>query len=209
MASALEICKAAARKLLPSGSAWQVEDDTNFAKFLNALAAEPARLQERVQDFLREIIPLSTNEMLDNWERFLELPDECTPTDITLTLYDRRLRVQQKLVTGGGQSLAFFKLIVQQLGYNPDAFTIKNFKTFKAGRSKAGDEISNSFDANGDPLGWPHTMQVIAPAEFVERFKAGRSTAGQKLVLPVNNTLECVMRKFAPAHAIVLFSFDS
>lgn len=194
------------RKLLPPGKAFEFVQDSESDKFFNAMAEEPARIEERGQKFLDELDPRFTFEMLDAWERLLGLPDECTP-DSDLSIAQRRARVLQKLTTGGGQSKAFYKLIAEQLGYDVTTLDVVNFKEFRVGSAVVGDALHNATDADGEPTGWPFTFQVIAPAVFVRRFQVGQSTVGERLVNPENETLECVIRKFAPAHVTVLFSF--
>lgn len=196
------------RKLWPTGWAWRAYDLSTFDGFMNALAEEPCRIESRGLDFLEEMDPNTTFEMLDNWERLLGLPDECTPPGDP-SLFERRVRVLQKLTTGGGQSPAFFQLIAQQLGYDADIIDIQNFRDFRVGISRVGESLSNSTLPNGDPgpAGWAYTWRVKAPAETVRRFRVGQNTVGERLVNRSNETLECVIRRFSPAHTTVLFSF--
>lgn len=199
------------RRLFPRGKAWNNILDYDFGGLVSGLAEESARIEERGFDFLKEMDPSQTFEMIDNWERLLGIPDECTPTEgDPPTLYQRRVRILQKLTTGGGQSRDFFKLIAQQLGYDTDVLDVINFKDFRAGEGRAGDRISNSTDSNGDigASGWAYTFAVKAPASLSRKFLAGQGRAGDRLVLVENETLECVIRKFAPAHVTVLFFYD-
>lgn len=197
------------RRLFPQGWAWEQDDASILGLLLKALSCEPARVEIRAFDFLREMHPLETFEMLDNWERMLGIPDECTP-DVALSLFERRVRVLQKLTTGGGQTPEFFKLIASQLGYDISVLDVKNFRPFQVGISSVGEPLTNSVDANGDPTeaGWAYAFQVVAPAEYVRYFQVGQSTVGDPLVYAENATLECVIRRFAPAHVTVLFAFQ-
>lgn len=188
------------KRLFPTGWAWNF--GPIFRQLISALAYEPTRLEERALDFLNEVDPYTTFEMLDNWERMLGIPDECTP-DGDPSLYERRVRIIQKLTTGGGQSIPFFELIAQQLGYDVDIIDVENFQDFRAGYGRAGDPLSNNSG------GWAYAFQVKAPADLVRYFRAGQSTAGERLVLFSNDTLECVIRKFAPAHVTVLFNYGA
>lgn len=200
----VEKYKALVRELFPTGWAWKVWKGSVFAQLLDALAEEPARIEERGFDFLQEMDPRTTFEMLDNWERLLGLPDECTP-DGDPSLFERRVRILQKLTTGGGQSIAFFKLIAEQLGYDADIIDVQNFQDFRVGTARVGDRLTNGTNANDG--GWAYTFLVSAPAELTRRFRVGQSTVGDRLVTIENETLECVIRKFAPAHVTVLFAF--
>lgn len=194
------------RKLLPPGKAFEFPTGSQIEKTFDALAIEPARIEERGQNFLDELDPRQTFEMLDSWERLLGIPDECTPEG-EASISQRRARVLQKLTTGGGQSKAFYRLIAQQLGYDIEALDVINFRDFRVGQARVGEPLSNSESSLGAVTGWPFTYQIKAPAAFVRRFTVGQSTVGERLVLPENETLECVIRKFAPAHVTVLFSF--
>lgn len=197
------------RKLFPTGWAWEIEKDSTFDKLVKALAVEPARIEQRAYDFLREMDPNQTFELLEVWERLLGIPDECTPTTYDPSIYERRVRIIQKLTTGGGQSVAFFKLIAQQLGYDIDVFDVKNYRDFRVGISRVGDALTNSTDPDGsvNDAGWAFAFQIKAPAEFVRYFRVGQSTVGERLVLAQNETLECVIRRFAPAHTTPIFSY--
>jgi len=201
--------KALLKKLLPLGWAWQIEPDSVFDEFLGSLSSEPARLEQRALDFLKEMDPNQTFEMIDNWERLLGIPDECTPDDYEPGLSERRSRILQKLTTGGGQSIAFFKLIAQQLGYDIDVFDVKNYHEFRVGYARVGDALTNSTDPDGsvNENGWAFAFQIVAPAEFIRPFRVGRNTVGERLVVAENQTLECVIRRFAPAHTTPIFSY--
>ncbi len=196
------------RSLFPRGKAWNNILDYDFGGLVEGLATEAARIEERGFDFLKEMDPNQTFELLDVWERMLGIPDECTPTEgDPPTLYERRVRILQKLTTGGGQSKAFFKLIAQQLGYDTDVLDVINFQDFRAGYGRAGERISNS-STGPTPTGWAYTFAVQAPASLSRKFLAGQGRAGDRLTLTENSTLECVIRKFAPAHVTVLFFYE-
>lgn len=195
------------RRFLPRGHAWQI--GPFFNDFINSLSVEPARIEERANKFLDELDPNTTFEMLDNWERLLGIPDSCTPPG-EITLSQRRVRVLQKLTTGGGQSHAFYKLIARQLGYEVDVLDVVDFSDFRVGVSRVGESLSNSTEPDGETnaQGWAFTFMIRSPAaNFIRRFRVGQSTVGEALNVIENVTLECVIRRFAPAHTIILFSY--
>lgn len=194
------------KKLLPKGRLWAAEPGSLFDSLLEGLAIEPARVEGRGIDFLNEMDPRTTFEMLDNWERLLRIPDECTPPG-DVSLYQRRVRILQKLTTGGGQSLSFFKLIAKQLGYDVSVIDTVEYHPFRAGISRAGDALNNGNAENEN--GWAYTFSILGTASLIRRFRAGQSTAGDRLVLIENQTLECVIGRFAPAHATVLFAYET
>ncbi|MNJ39675.1 hypothetical protein D3C77_345530 [compost metagenome] len=133
--------------------------------------------------------------MLADWERVAGLPDKCAGT-LESTVQGRRNALLAKLTATGGQSKAYFIAIAAALGYE---ITIEEFRPFRAGRSTAGDVLTN-----GD---WMFTWRVRAPEVTVIPFRAGRSAAGEQLRAWGNDTLECKIRQRSPAHTVVLFAY--
>lgn len=205
----IEKYKSLIRKLFPTGWAWRFNFGSDFEALVEGLAQEPCRIEERGFAFLDEMDPNTTFELLEDWERLLGIPDECTPEDRELGISERRLRVLQKLTTGGGQSQAFYILIAQQLGYDIGVIDVEDFKDFRVGEARVGDALNNSTLPGGGvgAAGWAFTFQITAPAALVRYFRVGQSTVGERLVLFENDELECVIEKFKPAHTTVLFSF--
>lgn len=198
------------RKLFPTGWAWNPEKDGGLDLLLDSLSVEPARVEARALEFLEEMNPYTTFELLTTWERLLALPDECSPDTYDPGLSERRLRVVQKLSMIGGQNKDFFRNIALQLGYEIDLYDVSNFRDFRVGISRAGDALTNSTNPDGTPNanGWAYAFLVSAPPEFVRRFKVGLSTVGERLVLAENSSLECIIKKYAPAHTTPIFSYE-
>lgn len=196
------------KRLLPQGWAWRRfrESDSTGSKFIAGLAPELCRVEEQGFKLFKEILCDETFDLLGDWERVLGIPDECTSTTETPSTFERRTRVCQKLTTGGGQSLDFYKLIAQQLGYDIDVIDVTDFKAFKAGQAVAGDRLTN--DSAASPS-WGYTWAIVLPATIVRPFRAGQGSAGDRLRFFSNEELECIINKFKPAHTIVQFIFTS
>lgn len=192
--------------LLPQGWAWRRirERDTTGHKLLSGLAVELCRVEEEGLKIFDEVICSSTFDLIEEWERLLGIPDECTPEDYDPSLFERRTRICQKLTTKGGQNKDFYLLIAEQLGYDISLLDVQDFRPFQAGISSAGDALTNGTVA--DP-GWAYTWAIVLPATTVRPFRAGQGSAGDRLRLFTNDELECVVRKFKPAHTIVQFIF--
>jgi uncharacterized protein YmfQ (DUF2313 family) len=198
------------QKHFPRGFAWFQSRPSIIDALVNSIAEEPCRIEERGHKFLDEMDPNTTFEMLENWERLLNIPDECSPPGDP-SIFERRVRVLQKLTTGGGQNDGFYRLIAQQLGYDIDVLDVENFRDFRVGISRVGEALTNSTLPNGTtgPAGWAFAFRIKAPIEdFVRYFRVGQSTVGERLVLVENTTLECVIEKYKPAHTTVLFSYE-
>lgn len=185
------------KQLLPPGRALPREPGTTIDALLDGMAQELARLDERGVDFLVDVNPLTTLELLPEWEAVAGLPDKCTG-ELEETVQGRRAALVAKLSSSGGQSAAYFIAVAAALGYT---VTITEFRPFRAGYSVAGDALTN-----GD---WVYTWQVNAPEETVRYFSAGRSVAGEPLASWGNDLLECKIRELKPAHTLVLFAYGS
>lgn len=181
--------------LLPHGAAWPREEKAQLTAVLDGLAQEFARVDARAEQLMAEAIPATTGEMLSDWERVTGLPDNCSGI-LMDTQQRRRDDLVSKLISQGGQSRAYFKSLASAMGFDVQ---ISEHRPFMAGSSSAGDALTS--DA------WRHTWTVQAPETTVMAFAAGRSAAGEPLALWGNEGLECRIRKAAPAHTRVLFSY--
>lgn len=194
MATAAEY-KEQLKLLLPSGQAFPREPGTNIDALLDGLSLELARTDAHGTRLVLEANPLSANELLADWERAAGLPDKCAGT-LEETLQGRRNALASKLSSTGGQSPAYFIGVAEALGYT---ISIEEFRPFRAGRSTAGQSLTN-----GD---WVFVWRVHAPAVTVIAFRAGRSAAGEPLRSWGNDALECRLTQLKPAHTILLFAY--
>lgn len=143
---------------------------------------------------LLESDPRTTSEMLTDWERVLGLPESCVTTRQSID--QRRTAAAVKIAAMGGQSRAYFIALAAALGV---LVTITEYRPFTVGRT-VGNPLSN-----GD---WIWAWRVNAPlTNPVVPFLVGSSTAGQPLRYWGNKMLECTIRRYKPAHTIVLFSY--
>lgn len=198
--------------LLPMGRLWQAKEQPVFNDLLESFATELCRVDERIKDLLREADPRVTDELIDDWERLMGLPDECTPDGLDLA--ERRQQIVQKLTTVGALSVTFFEFVGAQLGFD---ITVTNRISFLAGRAVAGDPLTNYFervfeagDVAGTPLqevGWLYYFEVNMPIAAAEIFEAG-DVAGTPLREFSNPLIECTMLKLKPAHSAIFFTFS-
>ena len=184
------------QNLLPLGLAWPRQPGTNMENFLAALAVELNRVDVRVEDMLRESYPLTSSELLTDWERVTGLPEECE--GLAATVQKRREAVRQKLSSIGGQSPSFYISVMANLGYE---ITITEFRPFRVGINAAGDPVYGE--------DWAYAWQVNAPEETIRYFSAGSGAAGEPLATWGNELLECVINRLKPAHTIVIFAYSS
>lgn len=194
MATAAEY-KEQLKLLLPPGQAFPREPGTNIDALLDGLSIELVRADAHGTRLVGEANPISTSELLADWERVAGLPDKCAGT-LERTLQGRRNALVAKLSSTGGQSPAYFISVAQALGYS---ISIEEFRPFRAGRSEAGDSLTN-----GD---WVFAWRVRAPSVTIIAFRAGRSAAGEPLRSWGSDALECKLNQLKPAHTILLFAY--
>lgn len=180
--------------LQPPGQALPVDPDSTWARLLLALADELARLDARADDLVDEADPRTTYELLADWEQVAGLPDSCAPESRTVT--ERRNALHARIAGMGGQSQQYYIDLAALLGYT---ITITEFRPAHAGIAVAGDAITN-----GD---WVHAWQVRAPETTVTAATAGSTSAGEPLRVWGNELLECAIRRYKPAHSVVLFTY--
>ena len=204
--------KSLIRSLLPSGKAWSFGNASIADKVFEAIATEFCRVEERVNDLLFEADPRQSIELLEEWERLVGLPDECSPE--VENEIERRQLVLQRLTQIGALNGDFYEFIGQQLGFD---ITVTDVKAFRAGFARAGDRCftykTTAFAAGstaGQVLvkyGWRFFFLVDLPATAADIFRAG-DTAGDRLREFENPLIECTIKKLKPAHAGVTFIFS-
>lgn len=184
-------------QLLPPGPAWTSEPDSQLQRLLRAFGESLARAHHRADDLDREVDPSLAHEILERWEGVLGLPDKCSG-ELEATLQGRRSAVVAKLLSTGGQSVEFFAGVGRALGFD---ITITEFRPFRAGRSSAGDSLTN-----GD---WVNAWRANAPETTFIPFRAGMSAAGEALQTWGNDSLECKLNQLKPAQTILLTGYGA
>nr|WP_256489424.1 putative phage tail protein [Dyella lutea] len=181
------------RALLPPGRALDDGSDGELTLLLQALAAEYARVDGRGDVLIDESVPASTTELLADWERMADLPDNCTPAGQSVDA--RRAALIARLTSNSGPSIPYLLSLAESLGY---AVNIVERHARRYG------------DALGDYYGgtdWQFVWEVHAPLNSVVYRRFGNSAYGEAYATWQNDVLECVMRQHAPAHTIVNFIY--
>ncbi len=158
--------------LLPPGPAWTREPDRVLTKLLCGMAREFSRTELQLRRLIEEADPRTTQELLPDWERFLDLPGECTnpPT----TLEGRRQAVLAKLRQRVSPTPEYFKTLAEDLGYTGVVVTTNEGNPFTT--------ISNCNDSlRGGP--WLYTWSIQTDQSSDQ-----------------DDTLDCLVSLVAPAH---------
>lgn len=181
---------------LPPGVAWRRDPDSVFAKLAAALAVELALVDARADDLLDEADPRTTEELIDEWERALALPDECFAAAVTLE--DRRAAVLSKLTGVAEPTVVGLEALATAIGVPA---TITEAFQAKVGVSVAGGPL------NGAP--WAHSFYVHGGATTVTTAAVGTARAGDSLRDWGSEVLECAIRAAKPAHTQAIYTYDA
>jgi uncharacterized protein YmfQ (DUF2313 family) len=139
------------QQLLPDGIIWKWADESDAYSLLRAIGYSFCRVAERAQDLLKEFHPDTMFEMLEDWERVLDLPGD-NPTPPT-TLAARRGAVHAKLLGYGDPTVSFFEAIAAAQGYT-DAYVNRHFLSSFVPGSVAGDPVASK---------WQYAWEMVTP----------------------------------------------
>lgn len=142
--------------LLPSGLIWQAKyiKGSNLYKLLLAISQEFARIEFSQYALASGFIPSTTMGFIEEWEKFLGLPDKCLKTDVPL--YQRRLNIIAKL--------GYLNLFTKQDYYDLAELFEVNILTFdNSVFGYINITVSGTFDANVSNIFDMHYSPVIDP----------------------------------------------
>ncbi len=179
--------------LLPPGAAWPRHMEALLSDLLQAFADEFARLHIRAEGLLSERSPMLASELLDEWEADLGLPDPCG-IDVTDT-DSRRAAVVARLVSVGGQTPAFYLQVLAAFGVQA---SITEFLPHS---------VDDDVDAALCGEDWTFAWQLHLPSTVVREF-AVIDGVDEALAAWGDPPVECLIRRLAPEHTIVLFSYQ-
>ena len=166
---------------LPRGAAWSRDPDGTWTRVLDASAQELTRIDCRGAALFNEALPDTTQELLEDWERVLGLPDECLPRDDSIE--SRREAVLAKLRAQGGQNAAYYLELAAWLGFAGGR--IQEFLPFTC-NSVCTDSLYT------DP--WRYVWIVEVP-----QLPPGNEDR--------DRALECLLNRYKPAHTHVIVRY--
>lgn len=198
--------------LLPTGPGWPREQSTVLQAVINGLAqiwgdnveASAALL------LLTESDPRQTLALLPDWERNWALPDDCAK-DQYYSVDERHNALVTKMTMLGRQDRQFFIDAAATFGYT---ITIQEWSPFMCGVSRCGN--TTNLDVNGNyrwEVGSPDMRfywKVRVHALRLTWFRASSGQAGVDPHLRIAGAtdLECLLRRWKPAHTEVLFDYS-
>ncbi|MFG1466693.1 putative phage tail protein, partial [Xanthobacter sp. DSM 24535] len=142
-----------------------------------------------------EVDPRTAVLCLEDFERVLGA-DPCGRDPSTMTRSARQQLAHQRWTARGGQSIAYYVALAAKRGV---IITIEEAHTTQVGLLHAGDELIES----PQQFIW---KVILALGEW-SVFRAGESQAGDRLYDFALSDIECDIRRAAPAHTEVVFSY--
>lgn len=180
-------------RLLPRGAIWSREANALPSMLAAIWGKTFARNSQRASDLLTEAFPLTTTELLNEWEETTGLPDPCAGESPTVA--QRRAQVIARLTDGGGSSVAYFVAFAAALGFE---ISIKEYAPARVDQFKMGDALGAEE--------WAYVWTVEAPGYTPVYFRTDVSGMGEPLQAWGNQVLQCEIRARCPAHTLVLFA---
>ncbi|EIC3243785.1 DUF2313 domain-containing protein [Escherichia coli] len=170
--------------LLPSGIAWSRLPDSVQYRLIRGLAQAYQQSDADACALITGAFPETADALIDEWYDSLGLNDECgTQASITDQAQARKF-ILSKLLSTGGQSVVYFTELAATMGY---CIRIREYRTPLCGFSWCGHLLSDDNRYN-----W--TVVVAPSGDDVTTSRA---------------YLECLFRRYAPAHTLVTFEWQS
>ena len=187
--------------LLPNGFLWDKISDTNLKKMLIALATELVNSHIRLEKLTLEAVPTTTDELLEEWEKLLGLPDACSLLKFNgeSTLNERKALILARIANKKPCTKAFLESFIESLGYKAEVSVLK---PFVLGLSRAGDALNG---ANENRF----FILVKLLEQKVEYFRFGKSEMGKDPMGRIDyaKDLECYLKKYTPAYTRVCIGY--
>jgi len=180
---------------LPTGWALRYRDGV-LGVILGAIAGAIADAESAAEAMMNETDPRLADKLLSDFERCLG-PDPCGRDNDGLTSQQRRQLAFQRWTARGGQSIPYFVSVAAALGVT---ITIEEFWPSRAGVLRAGQRLR--------PEGCQFVWRVNVPGLItVTNFRTGTSRAHHRLGSFEISAIECVLRRYKPAHTQLVFKY--
>jgi uncharacterized protein YmfQ (DUF2313 family) len=180
---------------MPKGFFWEksFDQEDDLGKLLLGLASEFLRFQELEAKLSTEINIKNTDELLEDWEKSVGIPNSCFDTNISTP--ERRSRVLQVFSKFGGvQTADDFIRVADFFGFDVIIKTGKKFGTF----------------ALAFPIIFSSSTKAATHTIFIELNQFLTESNQFALLFPLNfsiggkDFLQCIFDKLAPANVKVI-----
>ena len=174
--------------LMPRGRAWTRDAGATLTALLRAFAAGMSALDLKALQARIDVLPSRTTDLIDEWERTVGLPDECSEEAAT-GLAARRAVVVERLVSRVDLNQQTFKALARSFGLT---VTVDEQDQPRAG-------MIDGLDVTGGR--WRHVWWITVTADE-SRFKSVLDDVSTPLLeFGVADEFLCRLRRLNPAHA--------
>ncbi|WP_233869718.1 YmfQ family protein [Paraburkholderia adhaesiva] len=186
------------RKLLPRGRVWTRDDDGTQAAVLDALGVTAEGIDSAALTLIAAGFPASADQLLPEWDATLGLPDPCFGPFASDD--ENRQQTVAKLISTGGQTVAYFIALAASLGYT---ITITEYFAHT---------VTRDVTVPVYGMDWPYTWLVnvtgAPPPHWHEVSDPVDDPLSSYISTPNGKALECLLRRYAPAHTVVCFCYN-
>lgn len=181
--------------LLPPGWAWARRPGRVLPLVLAVIAAAIARVEALSEELKGELDPGQATKLLDRFEAVLG-PDPCGLDDLAAPIGTRRMQAWRRWTWTGGASKAWFIALAAKYGVT---ITIETYQPVVCG-----DEMGASpLICSPEQFVW----KVGLPLTWERRAICGDQVCGELMGEIGLSPVECIIRRFAPAHTTVVFAY--
>lgn len=156
------------------------------------------RLEDSAVAVLNGMEPETARVMLSDWERVCGIS-----ADPSKPYASRVNKVIAQLNAVGGLSIPYFKRLAESIGYQ---IQIKEFSPQQNDLPNAGDVLFQNSER--DTLGFMWKVTVTNADDNIRRFRAGISSAGERLTDFGDPIIEEFFRDLKPAHTYCYFAYQ-
>lgn len=182
-------------QLQPQGLSWNKDEGSNLNNLAAGEAVEFTRLEEFAYYVLRQLNPLTSTDLIEEWAKIALRDDDCI-NNLT-TIAEKKAAVLAKLVSLGGSDKLYFQNVAKAAGFLVSVSD--GFEQFRAADSRTGDRVLAD--------GFAFTWSVRSPTTTLRYFRAAEGRVGDPLVYFGNALLECILKDIKPAHTTIIFSY--
>ena len=187
------------KKLLPPGIAFPRGDSTSLlALMLEVWGTELARIDGRAQALITEADPRQAAETFQEWLTQWGLPDDCVKLWESANDSTLRQLLLWKMKDVGSPNLQFFIDLTAMFGYT---ISIDEFRRHTV-RSRVNEVLAGE--------NWPNTWRVNvhgAAAGSQMTYHEVTGGAEEPLAWWGDAMIECLIRRYAPAHTKLYFGY--
>ncbi len=186
------------KELLPPGLAFPRGDSTSLlALMMEVWGAELARVDGRAGRLITEMDPRQATETFQEWLTQWGLPDDCIKLWTSANDSTLRSLLLWKMKDTGSPNLQFFRDLAEMFGYT---ITIDEFFRHTV-RSHTCDVLATER--------WPNTWRINVNGKLGSKvtYHEVRGGAEEALAWWGDAMIECLIRRYAPAHTQLFFGY--